>query len=593
MVALLRVLRTVPCVNTTAAPSSPDLEKAIAALVLTHGLVKPKDAVKMIKEVRAGSPRTLMSQLLEAVPETDLLRAITAELGIRFYDLYSPDFDLRVDEAVLERVSMDRLKSFSALPLVSRTGNIVVVVANPSNADMLDYLRSRFSTNLNLALASKLQIQNKLLYLNNDSSPLVSTPTASLPGSRGALGTTLASNLPREATTASPTQAWVDTTLARAVAEGASDIHFLFNFDKSLLLSFRVDGILRQQRVPADLKSMEVIGSILARCETMDSSNYREPQDGTFSFDAAGRRVDARVGMLPQSGGPTVVIRLLDSSNMRTRLDDMGFNSAQLELMRKAITAPQGTILVCGPTGSGKSTTLYGLLREVDAISRRVYTVEEPIEYRLPHIGQTEIRSDLGERSLTFARALRTILRLDPDIILVGEVRDSETAEVAMRAGLTGHVVLSTIHSNSALGAYARLSDLELKPYVVSQAVNLIIAQRLIRKLHDCAARTAPTPDEVAILEAMNLEVPETVGHPVGCPGCNGSGFRGRMAVVEMVDPSRDLKAMVASGANRDEMLDAAVRGGYVPMLRDGYRHLLQGRTTVTELTRVLISEED
>lgn len=578
--------------NPSAPASSPDLEKAIAALALTHGLVKPKDAVRMIKEVRAGSPRPLLGQLLEAVPETELLRAITAELGIQFYDLYSPDFDLRVDESVLAQVSMERLKTYSALPLVSRGNQIVVVVANPANTEMLDYLRSKFRSNLNLALASKLQIQNRLLYLNVDAAVQV-TSTASVPGARGALSTTLAANLPREASTASPVQLWVDTTLSRAVAEGASDIHFLFNSDKTLLLSFRVDGILRQQRVPSDLKSMEVIGSILTRCDTMDSSNYREPQDGTFSFDAAGRRVDARVGMLPQSGGPTVVIRLLDSSNMRTRLDDMGFNTTQLNLMRKAISAPQGTILVCGPTGSGKSTTLYGLLREVDAISRRVYTVEEPIEYRLPHIGQTEIRSDLGERSLTFARALRTILRLDPDIILVGEVRDSETAEVAMRAGLTGHVVLSTIHANSALGAYARLSDLELKPYVVSQAVNLIIAQRLIRKLHDCAARTPPTPDEVAILESMNLEVPDTVGHPVGCPGCNGSGFRGRMAVVEMVDPSRELKAMVASGANRDEMLNAAAEAGYVPMIMDGYRHLLQGRTTVTELTRVLISEED
>lgn len=567
--------------------SNPDLERAVAALALENNLMTPAVAARIIRSSRDGSGRGILSALLDAVPETTVLAAVAKELNIPYYDLYSTTLDLRLDEDVLARADMSTLKRYNALPMVDRENRIVVVVANPANPDITEYLKSRYSNRFSLVIASRLQIQNRLTYHSADP---VTNPSSSSPlqgGPQRILGAP-----PRDAGGGSSTQTWVDSTLARAAAEGASDVHFLFNADKSMLLRFRVDGLLRQQRVPAQIKPMEIIGTIVSRCEAMDASNYRIPQDGTFSFEAAGRQIDARVGMLPQASGPTLVIRLLDSNNMRTRLDDMGFSSEQLRLIRTAVDSAQGTVLVCGPTGAGKSTTLYGLLREVDAISKSVYTVENPVEYRLPFIGQTEIRNDLGDRSLTFAKSLRSILRLDPDIILVGEIRDAETAEVAMQAATTGHLVLSTTHANSALGAYTRLTNMEVPSYLVAEAVSLIIAQRLLRRVHDCARIDEPTPEEVAALRSAGLKAPSTVAHTVGCPGCNGTGYRGRMAVVEVLSPSRKIRTMVATGTGGEALLEEATKEGFQPLILDGLRQLENHKTTVSEMMRVLAFED-
>lgn len=568
--------------------SNPDLERAVAALALEHNLMTPAVAARIIRNSRDGSGRGILSALLDAVPETTVLAAVAKELKIPYYDLYSTTLDLRLDEEVIARADMNALKRYNALPMVDRENRIVVVVANPGNPDITEYLKSRYSNKFSLVIASRLQIQNRLTYYSADAVSAPSTSSSPQGGPQRILGAP-----PKDAGGGSNTQAWVDSTLARAAAEGASDVHFLFNADKTMLLRFRVDGLLRQQRVPVHIKPMEIIGTIVSRCEAMDASNYRIPQDGTFSFEAAGRQIDARVGMLPQASGPTLVIRLLDSNNMRTRLDDMGFSAEQLKQIRAAVDSSQGTVLVCGPTGAGKSTTLYGLLREVDSISKSVYTVENPVEYRLPFIGQTEIRNDLGERSLTFAKSLRSILRLDPDIILVGEIRDAETAEVAMQAAITGHLVLSTTHANSALGAYTRLTNMKVPSYLVAEAISLVIAQRLLRRVHDCARIDEPTPEEVAALRSAGLEAPKTVAHPVGCPGCNGTGYRGRMAVVEVLSPTREIRTMVAASAPRDLLLDEATKNGFQPLLLDGLRQLANHKTTVSEMMRVLAFEDN
>jgi len=387
-------------------------------------------------------------------------------------------------------------------------------------------------------------------------------------------------------------QEWLDAVLNRAVSENASDVHFMFNADKTLLLRFRVDGVLREQRVPPQIRAMEAVGSLLSRCETMDSANFREPQDGTFSFEAAGRPVDARVAMLPQSYGPTVVVRLLDSLNIRTRLDDMGFSRQQLQAMRAAMRQSQGTVLTVGPTGSGKSTTLYALLRETNAAEKNVLTVENPIEYRLPYIGQTEIRDGLGDRSLTFARSLRSILRLDPDVILVGEIRDKETAEVAMQAAITGHLVLSSLHANSALGAFPRLTNMGLPPYLPAEALSLVISQRLLRRVHECAEVGPPTREDLILFERFELPPPDQVRQPRGCPGCNSSGYRGRVAVVEVFTPSQKFRSLATTGAGIPELGRCAREEGFISIDRDALRHVAEGRTSVAEMLRVVYSED-
>jgi type IV pilus assembly protein PilB len=584
MLAACPPLRTVPAVDSA---QLKDVERAVALLAVEHKVLEQSVAVQLIRQARAGAHRPLVELLLERVPEVAVLRAVAKELGIRFYDPYATTSEFVFDEEVFAASDPQMLRRFSALPLRDTRGRTVVAAANPSDLEMVDYLRARYGE-FSLVLSPKAQIQNKLAYYGSTdmqipASALYASPVVAAP---------IAPTIRDSVTTRSPVQEWLDLVLQRAVAEGASDVHFMFQSDKTLLLRFRVDGVLRTQRVPSQIRPIEVIGSIVSRCSTMDAANYREPQDGTFSFEAAGRSIDSRVAMLPQVYGPTVVVRLLDSMAIRARLDDMGFSSAHLDVLREVMQRSQGTVLAVGPTGSGKSTTLYALLREVNAAEKNVLTVENPVEYRLPMIGQTEIRPGLGDRSITFPRALRTILRLDPDVILVGEVRDDETAEVAMQAAITGHLVLSTVHANSALAAFPRLMNMGLPAYLVAESLSVLISQRLLRRVHECARIDAPTPEEVAVLASMGLRAPAQVAHPVGCGTCNGSGYRGRIAAVEVLEPTPRLRELVVESAALGALVEQATKDGFVPIIDDGLRHVAAGRTTVSEMIRVLSFEE-
>ena len=561
-----------------------DLEVATAVLALEHKLLTNAEAVSIIAKSRKSTYRTIADLLLDSVEETALLKAIATELSIRYYDPYSSSTEFEIIPTIVAQADPSMLKKYTALPLRNKTGKIVVAVANPNDLEMLDYLRSKYGEFF-LVLSPRASVQSKLASMTNVDAQLLA---ALQPAQQRA-----AQTITKQANVvSSPTQDWLDNILQRAVAEGASDIHFMFQADESLLTRFRIDGVLRIQSVPPQLRPVEIVGSLVSRCPTMDAANYREPQDGTFSFPVAGRNIDVRVALLPQSYGPTVVIRLLDSASVRARLDDMGFSPRHLRDMRSLTNRSQGTILVVGPTGSGKSTTLYALLKEINAAEKNVLTVENPVEYRLPMIGQTEIRAGLGERSLTFPRALRTILRLDPDVILVGEIRDTETAEVAMQASVTGHLVFATLHTGSAVGTYKRLLNMGVPSYLVSESISLIVSQRLLRRTHDCATFGPPTPEEIAVLESLRLKVPDKVAHAVGCGGCTGSGYRGRVAAVETLYPSADLKLMVASQVPTAELAAQARLEGAITILEDGMRHVVEGRTTISEVVKVLAFDE-
>ena len=565
-----------------------DCERALAALTIEQKILPPLITKKIIEKSRAEkiSPVDL---LFEHLKEEDVLTAIAKGMGIQFYNLFSTDQEYRVDNALIARADLKLLRQYSALPMLNKTGKIVVAVANP-DIDVVDYLRARYLDGFGLVLAQKSQIQNKLAYFSidnnatnafkDDPNQISQSATSSLP-------------LPDRVSGRSPVLDWVDSSLSRAVAENASDLHVTFNPDKTLNLRFRIDGVLRKQQVPVPAdRSLEVIGALLAKTETMDPSNYREPQDGTFTFFAAGRQIDARVGMLPQIYGPNVVIRLLDSAAVKQRLDDMGFSPKALGYLRTATNMPSGTVVVSGPTGSGKSTTLYGLVREIDSITKNVLTVEDPVEYKLPNIGQTAIRHDLGEKSLTFAKALRSILRLDPDVILVGEIRDAETARVAMDASITGHLVLSTVHAPNAVAVYARLMEMGVPSYLVAEAITLPTAQRLVRKVHECVVLGPPDPHEAETIRSMGTEVPEIVALPQGCLGCT-NGYRGRLAVFEVFVTDRAFRSAVARKADIGEMQRAAIdTGTYQSLLDDGMRLVREGKTSLAEVLRVLATEE-
>lgn len=562
-------------------------ERGLAILCIEYGLISSDEVALMIEELRKNQ-RPLAEIILDYTPENEVLKAVAKEIGIKFYDLYSTNTDYLPSDDVLEKADINFLKRFAALPLVDINKQIVVACANPSDVEMFDYIKSRYGSNFSLVLAPKVQILNRLIYFSaNENSIFGLNNQAPVENNRANQPTV------REvAIGKSPNQEWVEKALARAVSEGASDVHFMFNADKSLLLRFRQDGILNTQRVPAGVRPMEAIGAIVAKCSTMDSANYMEPQDGTFSFEVDGRQIDCRVALMPQLYGPTMIIRLLDTGNMGTRLDDMGFSPEHLIKIREVMHLSQGTILAVGPTGAGKSTTLYGLLKEVNAAVKHVQTVENPVEYRTPLVGQTEIRTGLGERSLTFARALRQILRMDPDVILIGEIRDQETAQVSMQAAITGHLVLSTLHANSAVSAFPRLSNMGIPPYLVAEAMSLVISQRLLRKLHECKVIQSPTPEEIATLKNLRLPIPEKIAHVGGCPNCRGTGYRGRVATAEIVVVDRDLRNAASKLATASELEDLIKAKGFIPILQDGYRHVVNLTTTVNELQRVLGTED-
>lgn len=561
---------------------------ALVVLACVHGAVDPGDARQLLA---AGlPPGTSFVQWLSTHANRDqVLEAVAHEIRLEYVDFQAPRNPFQLDDAVLAKVDIDVLKRHTALPLVNTdTGQVVVATANPLDVDLTDYLRAKLP-DARMALASARAITAKLVFLEAEGMDARGALTAD--GDDDASG--LRTDLPTQAQGRSAPLEWIDTTLERALVEDASDVHFTWDVKKRLHLKLRVDGMLRPLPVPLKKTEMrEAIGALLAKCDGIDSTNLREPLDATFSFEAAGRRIDVRLAMLPQINGPTIVLRLLDPQSVKGSLDRRGIFHEHVSALRHAVAQSQGMVIVTGPTGSGKSTTLYTLLGEVDATQRNVHTVEDPVEYRLDNINQTPIRHDLGERSITFARALRSILRLDPDVILVGEMRDLETAKVGLDAAITGHLVLSTLHANDAIQTFARLIEMDVPPYLVAEAISASVSQRLVRTLHSCAVPRPVSDGERAQLARYGFESLAQVHEPVGCDGCANSGYRGRTSVMEVLAPNRAIREAVSSRASVGELYETALRTGFRPMMADGMRLVAEGQTTVVEIQRVLVDTE-
>ncbi|MDQ2070719.1 type II secretion system ATPase GspE [Natronospira bacteriovora] len=373
----------------------------------------------------------------------------------------------------------------------------------------------------------------------------------------------------------------INALLTEAVKEGASDIH-IEPFENRLVVRFRVDGVLREA-----LTSRRAVAPLLvSRVKVMaklDIAEKRVPQDGRISLRVAGRAVDVRVSTLPSGHGERVVLRLLDKQAGRLDLDHLGMEPKAQALMDDLIHKPHGIILVTGPTGSGKTTTLYASLTRLNETSRNIMTVEDPIEYYLDGIGQTQVSTKVH---MTFARGLRAILRQDPDVVMVGEIRDLETAEIAVQASLTGHLVLSTLHTNTAVGAVARLRDMGVEPFLLSSSLLGLLAQRLVRKLcPDCKTAYEPEARELEQL-AFPTEQKMTLYRPNGCDKCNHSGYRGRMGIYELIPIDDRLRTMIHDGAS-EQQLESYARKFSASIREDGRRKVLAGETTIEEVVRV------
>ena len=373
----------------------------------------------------------------------------------------------------------------------------------------------------------------------------------------------------------------INAILTEAVRENASDIH-IETFETRLLIRFRIDGLLREMARPR----RELATLLVSRIKVMarlDIAEKRVPQDGRISLKVGGREVDVRVSTLPSANGERVVLRLLDKQAGRLTLQHLGMNSRDRQLLEGNLNKPHGILLVTGPTGSGKTTTLYASLVTLNTGTRNILTVEDPIEYNLEGIGQTQVNTKVD---MTFARGLRAILRQDPDVVMVGEIRDRETAEIAVQASLTGHLVLSTLHTNSAIGAVTRLVDMGIEPFLLSSSLLGVLAQRLVRVLcPSCKQAYQADAAECALLGVDAAQAP-TLYHATGCEACRQLGYRGRTGIYELVVFDETLRTLIHNAASEQDMLRHARQLG--PSIRDdGMRKVLEGVTTLEEVLRV------
>jgi general secretion pathway protein E len=373
----------------------------------------------------------------------------------------------------------------------------------------------------------------------------------------------------------------INALLTESVKVNASDIH-IETFERRLVVRFRVDGVLREVVQPKRALAPLLVSRIKVMAK-LDIAEKRVPQDGRISLKVAGREIDVRVSTMPSSSGERVVLRLLDKQAGRLDLTHLGMADYDLVRMKEVIVKPHGIILVTGPTGSGKTTTLYASLTQLNDGSRNILTVEDPIEYQLEGIGQTQVSPKVD---MTFARGLRAMLRQDPDVVMVGEIRDLETAEIAVQASLTGHLVLSTLHTNTAVGAVTRLRDMGIEPFLLASSLIGVVAQRLVRVLcPKCKVPHSPDDTECAMLGVNPGERP-VLFKPRGCENCNGTGYRGRTGIYELIVLDDHLRSMIHAGASEAD-LTASARKHSPGIREDGKRKILAGATTVEEVLRV------
>ncbi len=517
------------------------------------------------------------------VSPVDLARALAKKLRLEYVELTEND----VDPSVTTVADRKMLRRRNMLPLRVERGRLVVAMSDPTNLYAVEDLRmiSGYPITPVVALEEEIErVFNRVYALGGDVSRILEEAgQRSTGGERGVVE--LGDDVEAEN---APVVRIVGSILQRAASEGASDIHFEPGAG-GLTVRLRVDGVLRKiMNVPPKLQS-----GITARLKILadlDIAERRLPQDGRFSVRLGGRKTDLRAATLPTVFGEKVVLRLLDKASVEVDLLKLGFAPKALERYREIFGRPYGTILVTGPTGSGKSTTLYATLKELDSPGRNIITVEDPVEYRLGGINQIQVNQKVG---LTFASALRSILRSDPDVVMIGEVRDRETAKISVEAALTGHLVLATLHTNDAPAALTRLTEMGVEPFLTASAVDCVIAQRLARRL--CERCKRPGAVDAPILSDLGFPFDHWPGgdlafyEPVGCDRCGGTGYRGRVGVYEMMVVGDEVRALIVGRASAGGIRRAVEEAGMLRLKDDGLLKAAQGVTTIEEVLRIVV----
>ncbi|MCB9935407.1 MAG: Flp pilus assembly complex ATPase component TadA [Planctomycetes bacterium] len=527
---------------------------------------------------------------LGLISDADLTETLAKSLGLEMIDLnrigaVDPDAAHFIPESIARRHKLIGIRFEKSKPERHSPDRVVVAMSDPSDFMALDSIRA--STNMEpiAAVATRAQIGDALQTAYLESPLSLEEAVGELKDFKVETTSELGEaddfqRLKSEAGLA-PVVRFVNSMLFEAARMKASDIH-IEPQEHHLRCRFRIDGELRVVAPPPK----ELQNAIISRIKiisALDIAERRLPQDGRLMIRFLGRNIDVRVSTMPTVHGEKVVLRLLDQSGAALHLDDLGFEDDVVAAMRRIITAPHGIVLLCGPTGCGKSTTLYSFLRELNTTGVNIVTVEDPVEYRVEGINQTHVKAKIG---LTFANCLRTILRQDPDIVMVGEIRDLETLEVAVRASLTGHLVFSTLHTNTAISSVTRMVNMGLAPYLISATLNAALSQRLVRKVcKACGKREALKPMAREALErVLGQTIEFEVMQRVGCPECGYSGYKGRLAVNELFEPTDEIRDLISHAADELKLIESAKAAGMQFLIDNAWRKLKTGVTTVEEV---------
>ena len=527
-----------------------------------------------------------------ALSEEQLARALAIQFGLPF----DPLLDFRVEPSFYERMSVKLMQRHPFVPIAEAQGRLRVAVPDPQDLLGLDELELLLGRELELVVSPKSAILTALERSEGSSQALreLEAEYRSVLVKEDERGEEILT-LDHASEDQSPAVKLLDSILLSAMQRRASDIH-VEAADRSTRVKFRVDGILVPAMEPLDIRLHAPLVSRLKVMSDLDIAERRVPQDGSFRMRLERKTVDFRVSILPSVFGESVVIRILDREAISTgvstlRLDRLGFNEEDLKRFRRAITKPYGMVLVTGPTGSGKTTTLYAAITEMNIKEDKLITIEDPVEYQFPGVVQIPVNEKKG---LTFARGLRSILRHDPDKIMVGEIRDSETAQIAIQSALTGHLVLTTVHANNVFDVIGRFASMGIDAYNFLAALNCVLAQRLVRM--SCQSCRVPVPLDKTLAEESGLDYEEYKDahfhQGKGCQECHGTGYRGRKCITEFLDLTDEIKEMILSERPLSEIRYRAVTGGMITLRQSALRKVLDGGTTLREINRVTFSEE-
>ena len=576
-----------------------DIQEKLVNLLIGEGLVE-ESVLKETSDRATKESKPLFTLLTEeGAVDTELLTHAVAQVsGVPYVNLTGSI----IDQDILALLPADIAERFMSVPLAEVNNRLAVAMIDANNVQAVDYLANRIQRPLKVFMASEESVRHVLSQYKADLSSVNVAAEASQEEARSETAGEI-----KTIVQDSPISRALSTILEYAVKSHASDVH-IEPLEKALKIRCRVDGVLREiMQLPKSIEPALV--SRIKILSNLKIDEHRIPQDGQFAVEVAGKEVDLRIAISPVVWGEQVVIRLLDKSGNSFNLEDMGYAGRALRMIRKGIKRPNGMVLTSGPTGSGKSTSLYALIKEIKDDTVNIVTLEDPVEYKMDGVNQIQVNAEVG---LTFASGLRSILRQDPDIVMVGEIRDSETANLAVQAALTGHLVFSTLHTNSSAGVLPRLLDMGIEPFLIASTVNTIIGQRLVRRVAKRRDAYQSSPIETqAIQAAVGNLLPKTaaempaIAQDLGykdlpLAGQNAytlvkgrdtaqtpRGYSGRAGLYEVMDVTEEIQSLITKRATSGEIERMAISQGMIPMRQDGYLKALQGLTTLEEVNRV------